>query len=153
MEKKATIKTLSGIAIALCVTSVFLPWFMHINDVHQYTVLEMTRLRDFFGIASSLESTFAALTWIAVIGALAAALAMFLFAFGKKRVASILVIGMPILTIALLIVVSIMLFEYGFFPVFGPAVVLIATVLHFISVSKTSKKDTTTHQTTTNHLR
>ena len=141
MEKKEKRKVLSGIAGALCAISVFLPWFMHTNDVHPYTVLEMTSLRDYFNIASGLERMFATLTWISVVGVIGSALIMFLFAFQKKRFSSIVVIGIPALSILLLIISSIMLFEYGFFPVFGPVAVLIAAVLHFISVSKTPKND------------
>ena len=134
METKATSKILSGIAAVLCAISVFLPWFMHTNDVHPYSVLEMAEERG---------GTFAAPIQIAVTGAIASALVMFLFAFRKKRVPSIMAIGIPVLSIVLLIVASIVFIDYDFFPVYGPTAVLIATVLHFISVFRTSKKDTT----------
>ena len=140
-KTKTVKRVLAGIAAVLCIISVFLPWFMHTNDDHPYTVLDMANLGDYFRIAWSQEDMFAAFIWVPVVVIIALALVMSLSAFLKKRVPLGLAISVPALAIIVLTGSSIMFWDWGFFPVYGPAVVFIATILYIISVFINPKPD------------
>lgn len=140
MEKKTTAKILSIAAGAACVISLFLPWYMFFNDVHPYTILEMTDLGSIIWMAPiSITNTIAMFTWIAVIATSVSALVMFLFGFRKKGGASKVVIAIPGIDLLILIAASAALFSYEAYPVYGPTIVLIATVMHIVSACRAHK--------------
>jgi len=154
-------------AIALNIFGLLVPWFTpkenllayiepgHINSSKGiYFINEFFKTEDGYDSSLLFSNAINSLTTILFASIIASIIIMLIFFTARNHHIPQISIGLPSVTLAILILHSIVLVLNGFIPTFGPALVLLALILHMNSAvihKESDEKAKATNSSVTEH--